>query len=61
MLYIELSVLNKPFNHTTTSIQGFKGIRQWLINLCTSPIIIHKITPSVNYNKWLNHLDTELN
>ena len=26
--------------------QGSKGIRQWLINWCTSPMIIDKITPS---------------
>ncbi len=30
--------------------QGSKGIRQWPIYLCTSPMMIHKITPSVNYN-----------
>ena len=40
---------------------GSKGIRQWLINLCTSPMIIRKITPSVDYNQWLNRLDTKLN
>ena len=28
--------------------QGFKGIRQWPINLCTSPVIIHEINPSVD-------------
>ena len=27
--------------------QGSKGIRQWPINCCTFPIMIHKITPSV--------------
>ena len=26
-------------------IQGFKGIRQWPINLCTSLMMIHNITP----------------
>ena len=26
------------------------GIRQWPINRCTSPMIIQKITPSVDYN-----------
>ena len=30
--------------------QGSKGISQWPINCCTSPIIIHKITPYVHYN-----------
>ena len=24
-------------------------------------MMIHKITPSVDYNKWLKHLDTQLN
>ena len=27
--------------------QGSKGIRQSLINLCKSPMMIHKIRPSV--------------
>ena len=30
--------------------QGSKGIRQWPINGCTFPVMIHKITPSVDYN-----------
>ena len=36
--------------------QGSKGIRQWLINfsLCTSPMVLHKFIPSVDYNYWLN-------
>ena len=42
-------------------MQGSKGIRQWLINLCRSTTIIHKITPSVNYNQCLNRLDIQLN
>ena len=33
--------------------QGPKGIRQWLINWCTVPMIMNKITPSVDSNKWL--------
>ena len=37
-----------------------KGIRQWLINLCTSLMLIHKITPSVDYNLWLKRLDPQL-
>ena len=41
--------------------QGSKGVRQWPINSYTSPMIIHKITPSVDYNKWLKRLDTQLN
>ena len=38
--------------------QGSLGIRQWDINACTSPMIIHEITPSVDL--WLKHLDTQL-
>ena len=41
--------------------QESKGIRQWPINLCTSPMMIHKITPSLDYNWWFKHLDTQLN
>ena len=40
---------------------GSKGIRQWPINWNTSQIISHKITPFVDYNKWLKRLDTQLN
>ena len=29
--------------------------------LCTSQMMIHKITPSVDYNKWLKRLDAQLN
>ena len=29
--------------------------------LCTSPMMIHKITPSVDYNKWFKRLDTQSN
>ena len=31
-------------------IQGSKGIRLWFINWCISPMMIYKITPSVDYN-----------
>ena len=39
--------------------QESKGIRQWLINLITFLMMIHKITPSVVYNKWLKRLNTQ--
>ena len=39
--YVQISRVSK---------QGSKGIRQWQINQFTSSIIIHKITPSVDYN-----------
>ncbi len=39
-----------PYIHL---MQGSKGIRQWLINLCTSPMIINKIIPSLDYHYWL--------
>ena len=32
------------------SIPNNLGIRQWPINLYTSPMMIHKIKPSVDYN-----------
>ena len=32
------------------TIQVSEGIRQWTINLLTSPMMIHKITPSLDYN-----------
>ena len=38
--------------------QGSKGIRQWLINLCTSLVMIHKFTPYVDLNYWFKRLDT---
>ena len=41
--------------------QESKGIRQLPINLCTSTMIIHKITPSIDYNLWFKRLDTQLN
>ena len=31
------------------------------VNSCTSPRIIYKIIPSVDYNQWLKRLDTHLN
>ena len=31
------------------------------VSCCTSPIVIHKITPSVDYYYWLKRLDTKLN
>ena len=39
---------------------GSKGIRQWPINLFTSPMI-NKITPFVDCNYCLKRLDTQLN
>ena len=37
-------------NHTLYSFQGYKGIRQWPIKGCIHPMMINKITPSVDYN-----------
>ena len=28
---------------------------------CTSPMMIHKITPSVDFDYWMKRLDTQLN
>ncbi len=42
--------------------QGSKGIRQWPINWCncTTPMMINKISPSVDYNHWLKRFNTQL-
>ena len=40
--------------------QGSNGIRQWPIKRCTFPMLIHKITPSVDNRYWLKRLDTQL-
>ena len=40
--------------------QGSKGIRQWPLNLCTSPMIMDKITPSVDQNYWFKRLNIQL-
>ena len=46
---------------TYVYIQGSKGIRLWFIKCCISPMMICKITPSVDYNWYLKYLDTQLN
>ena len=38
--------------------QGSKGTRQCTINLCTSPMMIYKLIPSVDYKLCLTRLDT---
>ncbi len=42
------------------SYQGSKGISQKDDELMQIPILIHKITPSIDYNWWLKRLDTDL-
>ncbi len=42
------------------SNQGSKGIRQMPINWFPFPMMIHKITSSADYNKWLKCLDAQL-
>ena len=52
------------FIYTLGKIDKFqvpKELRQWTINRCTSSMMIHKITLSVEYNKGLKHLNTQLN
>ena len=39
--------------YTGVCLQGFKGIRQWPINLCISLKMIHKITLYIDYKFWL--------
>ncbi len=37
---------------------GPKGIRQWPIKGCTSPILINKASISIDYYEWLKRLVT---
>ena len=37
--------------------QGCTEMRLWPNSSCTSPMNIHKITPSVDYVKWLKRLN----
>ena len=41
--------------------QEYKGIRQWLIKLCTYPKMLHKITFFVDFNSLLKSLNTQHN
>ena len=44
--------MNKLFKKNIWEFKEFSGIlrgRQWVINLCTYPMMIIKITPSVKY------------
>ena len=52
--------IKRSWDSGSAYFQGSKGIRQWPINWGTSPMWIHKITPSLDYNKWLKRLDTQL-
>ena len=45
----------------TRLLDASKGIRQWPINLSSTSMILHKITPSVDYNQWLKRVDWTLN
>ena len=49
-LYNHIFVHFYPTLYKVDSIQGSKGIRQRPINLCTSPMMIQKITPSIDYS-----------
>ena len=46
--------------HSCSNKQGTKGIKQWPIDWCTSPMIIHKL-PFCNNNLGLKRLDTQQN
>ena len=50
-----------PTFSITGIYQGSKGIRQWPINHCTFPMMILKIVPFMDYKKWMQRLDTQLN
>ena len=51
-------MINSSILHPNLKI---KGIRQWQIKLCTSPMMSHKFIPCVDYYNWLKRLDTQLN
>ncbi len=40
---------------------GIKRDKTMADKLSTSPIMVHKIFPTVDYNYWLKRLDTKLN
>ena len=47
----EDSSFTPPWHATecnTLRIQESKGLRQWPINICTSPMMMHKIAPYVD-------------
>ena len=47
-------------NLTTVLQYRGTGIRQWTINLYTSPMMIDKNTPSFDYRYWLKSSTTTL-
>ena len=48
IFYYDINVLKQLFiTCNSKDTLGSKGIRQWSINSCTSPIMIHKITSSL--------------
>ena len=59
---IFLSNGTTPFTYNKSSKSGLeitftKRLFLLRIKCCTSPMMIHKITPSVDYNQWLKRLD----
>ena len=54
-IYMYCVLCTHAHNLYTHARQGSKGIRQWPMNWCTFPMMIHEITPSVDYNQWLNN------
>ena len=61
LILINLSLLQAHLLKSTLTMQGQAGIRQSAINLYTSTMMIHTITPFVDYNNWLKRLDIKLN
>ena len=61
MSVLVLKQKNTKFILIIAKTMGFKEIRQWSINWFTPPMIIHRISPSVDYNYWLKCLDTQFN
>ncbi len=46
------SISNIGVHPSPHTIQGSKGIRQWLIHCCTSPMMINQISPSLGYSNF---------
>ena len=47
---------NYPFCRLKFPYRDLKGIRQWQINICTSPMIIHTINPFCSLKLVVGHL-----
>ena len=56
-----MSTLNNLSMWLYIQYQGSIGIRQWPIDSYTSLLMIHKITPSADENKWFKRFGIKIN